>query len=302
MIQFTPLSERTQVVQDTNVLQDQITQLQGEAASNQQYTEPDQAPSTVVASMTLSSELATAGWDTSNLTTASEVLSTTSGALENMVALVNQASSLAVQASNPTSDVPGGLEAMATTAEGYVQQFAALLNTQANGVSVFAGANPYSAVTQGTSLVNVPAPGSTAWAWQLPVESDVSVTVTANGYEPGIVPGSTSIFQNTLGALQGLVSAINAHTPSVAEAALNSVATQLNTLTTYMGAQQQNVATYTQQVATASTALQVDLTTNDGVNLPNVLSQMTADTTAYQAALQSTGALLQMSLWSHITL
>ena len=35
MIQFTPLSERTQVVQDTNALQDQITQLQGEAASNQ---------------------------------------------------------------------------------------------------------------------------------------------------------------------------------------------------------------------------------------------------------------------------
>ncbi len=300
-MQLTPLSERTQVVQDTNTLQNQITQLQGEEASGLTYTAPDQAPSTIVASMTLSQDVTTSGWNASNLTTAKQVLSTTSGALENMVQVVNQASSLAVQASNSSNTVPGGLEALAATAEGYVQQFANLLNTQANGVSVFAGAHPYAPVTTGTSITNAPALGSTAWSWQLPVQAQSSMTITANGYEAGIAPGSTSVFQNTMGALKGLVSAIHSQHPSTAEAALTSVATQLNTLTTYVGAQAANVDTYIQQSHTAATALKENLATTTQVNLPNVLSQIAADTTAYQAALQSTGALLQLSLWQNLT-
>lgn len=298
---FSPISERTQVVQDTTQLQTQLTHLQDEEASNTVYTEPDQAPSIVVQSMTLTHDLSEADWDQTRLTTANTVLSTTNGALESMVNLIHQASALAVQASNTANQIPGGLEALVTTAHEYVQQFASLLNTQSNGVYVFAGADPFQPVTTGASITNAPAPGSTAWAWSLPVQPGVSVTISANGYEAGIAPGSTSVFQNTLSALQGLATAIQSGHPSTAEAALSSVANQLNTLTTYMGAQQNNVQTYAQQASTAALAAQTAISTLDTPDLPSVLSQVAADTTAYEAALQSTDTLLQMSLWNDIT-
>lgn len=300
-LQITPVSERLAVVADTNALQTQMTTLQEEEASNLAYTAPDQAPATIVASMTVTSGLDAEQWDQTNLTTANEVLTTVNGALEQMTQLLNSAEALAVQASNATTQIPDEMTALVATAEHYVTEYAGLLNTQAQGVYVFAAADPFQPVVVGSSLVNQPAPGSTAWVWQLPVQPGVSVAITANGYEPGIAPGSTSVFVTAWNALNHLVSALQQGAPSTAEGALQQAASELNSLTAYMGAQQTNVHTFANQASTAILAAQEHLSALDSVNLPAVLSQQAADQTAYEAALQATGALLQLSLWHYVS-
>jgi len=299
---ITPVSESTLLTQQTNALQSNMSQLETEEATNQIYTAPDQAPSTVVASMNLSEGIAQAGWNQTNLTTANQVLQTTNQALQSMMDVFNQATALAVQASSQTQDIPGVISSETATAQSLLDQFVSLLNTQSQGVSVFAASDAFAPVATSTVVTNLPATGSTAWSWQIPIGNQTSVTVTANGFEPGIVPTSTSIFQNALSALNLLVTAVQANRSTTAESGLASVAAQINTLEAYMGAQQQNVQAFATDNATQTTALQTALATTDGPNLPSVLSQLTAESTSYQAALQSTNALLKMnSLWNVMT-
>jgi flagellin-like hook-associated protein FlgL len=295
---ITPTLVQTGWLASVDQIQQQLTIAQGEAASGLAFTTPDQNPVGTAAVDALDGQLTATAVIQHHLTTAQNTLTVVTGALSQMVDLVDRANQLALTFANPGT-APGQSAAVAQ-ATALRNAFVGLLNTESAGQYVFAAANPLAPVATTAAVTNLPAAGAAPWAWVLPTGPGSSTPVTLNGFEPGVAVGTQSGWSVALNALNALIAAIPTGQTGSAQQALvqaqHTLATAVAVAGTYQDAVQIGQTAASQQ----QTALQAQRASIQDANLPAVLTTLSTEQTELQAALQAGNALLQADLWTVI--
>ena len=306
-MRVTPMMMEQQMMTQTQNAANVLDTAQEEEATGLPFQNPAQNPDSAVTTINLEAQIQQVSTYQTNQTNAQNQLNASADALNTMISALNQAQSLAVEASNAT---------LTPTNEGDIgRQVTALQNTlmsamnaQYNGVSLFAAnpANLTGLVASGASIVNLPTTPTLAYTNLVSVGPAAAVAININGFEMG---GATSAFQTTLTAMNDLSTALSTGAPmtSVAFANLQSVLSALQNAETgltneqgIVGGRLDEINTQKAQAGTWSTTLQTTLGTVDEVNLPNVTTQFATASQIMQAALQSASQVLNLNIWDMI--
>jgi flagellar hook-associated protein 3 FlgL len=261
-----------------------IAQLQEQLATGHVLNQPSDNPAAVTQVLALSSQSSQlTSWQT-NADTATSWLGTANNTANGVLASMQSAQTLLLQALNQGAQDPTTYEALGDQLQGVVNNLLALSNTQFEGRPIFAGTSASSQAydASGNYLGN----------------TDVPTVVIGPGAGAGqtvglSVPGTTMFgvgAGNVFATLSTAATALLSGTPTSAE-----LTTALNALTTNMSTAQQAAAVLgdsSQEVASASASLttqiasvQTDQANLEDVNIATATTQLDSETTNYQAAL-----------------
>jgi len=261
-----------------------IAQLQEQLATGHVLNQPSDNPAAVTQVLALSSQSSQlTSWQT-NADTATSWLGTANNTANGVLASMQSAQTLLLQALNQGAQDPTTYQALGDQLQGVVNNLLALSNTQFEGRPIFAGtsASPQAYDASGNYLGN----------------TDVPTVVIGPGAGAGqtvglSVPGTTMFgvgAANVFATLSTAATALLSGTPTSAE-----LTTALNALTTNMSTAQQAAAVLgdsSQEVASASASLttqiasvQTDQANLEDVNIATATTQLDSETTNYQAAL-----------------
>lgn len=296
---LTPTLVQTTWLSGVNQLQEQLATAQEQVATGRAFTSPAENPVGTAGVLALDAQLTATGILQGHLTTAQNTLGVVTGALSQMMHLMDQANQLAISMKNAgTSTGKAAAVAQATTLR---NAFVSLLNTQSAGQYVFAAGTPLQSVATTSGVTNLPATGATPWAWVLPTSPHSSTPVTLNGFEPGVAVGGQSGWAASLKALNALITAIPTGHLSNAATALQTAQTAVANANAVAGTYQEAVQIGQTAASAQSTALQSQRASIQDANLPQVMSQLATRQTELQSALAAGQALLKADLWTVIT-
>ena len=268
-----------------------LASMQNQLSSGQAITTPSDNPSGTVQAMQLRGQLSRNTQYGSNASDALSWLGAQDSAYSQIVSVLQNARTLVVQGLNSGTADASSNAALAQQLSGLRTTLISLANTAYGGRPVFGGttASPTaydssgSYLGDGGAVTRAIGPGST-------------VTVGANGPDVfGDDSSGTSVF--TL--LQNLSAALTSNPPALSGSALGQLDSALSRVST---AQSVEGATY-QQVQRAQTtqtslgtSLQTQLTGIEDVDVADMAVKVAAANTSYQAALQTTASIGQLSL------
>lgn len=261
-----------------------IADLQMQLSSGQMLNKPSDNPAAVTQVMALSSQAKQlTSWQT-NVDTAKSWLGIANSTANNVLESLQSARSLLLQASNQGVQSPTTFAALGTQLKGVSANLLGLSNTQYEGRAIFAGtaATQQAYDANGNFLGNTDSPSTV-----IGPGSGVGQTVNLS------VAG-TALFgvgaSNAFATLSGAVTALLSGTPSSA-----SLSSAINALDAVISSAQQNSAVLgeaSQMVSSASSALttqianvQSNQANLENVNVATAVTQLTSETTSYQAAL-----------------
>ncbi len=266
-----------------------LAALQNEMSSGNAITRPSDNPDGTVQVMQLQGQLARNTQYGTNSNDANAWLSTADSAYSQSVTVLQQARTLVVQALNTGTGDASSAAAIADQISGLRNTLLSVANTTYNGRPVFGGTTA-SGTAYDASGNYVGDTGSVTRQ----VSSTSTVSVSAVGTN---VFGSAGSDAFTL--LQNIATTLRTNPTSLSSSTLAQLDSAMSTVST---AQSQAASSYTQVEAaqtaqtTNGTALQTQISGLKNADLASVAIALSSANVSYQAALQTTASIRQMSL------
>jgi flagellar hook-associated protein 3 FlgL len=266
-----------------------LASLQQEASSGQAISRPSDNPVGTVQAMALRGQLSRNTQYTTNSNDAISWLSSADSAYSQSVTTLQQARTLVVQALNTGASSATSASAIAAQISGLRSTLLGLANTTYDGRPVFGGTTA-SGTAYDSSGNYVGDTGSVTR--QIGPQTTVAVSAVGTNV---FGSGSTDVFsllQNIATTLQTNPSTLSSTTLSQLDSAISGVSS----------AQSGEAASYKQvQSAQATqtstgTALQSQISSIETADMATVAVQLSSANISYQAALQTTASIKQMSL------
>lgn len=266
-----------------------LASLQAKMSSGHQITRPSDDPSGTVRALQLRGEVQRNSQFAANATDALGWMSTSDTSYTQMVKLTQSARSLVVQGLNTGVAGTGSADALADQIDAIRTSMISLANTTYNGRPVFggttAGATAYDSAGNytGDSGVVARAVG-------------VQSTVQINQSGPQVFgPAGNDLFST----LASISATLRSNPSGLTGAALTSIDGSLTRLTSAQateGAAYQRVQTAQTAQAATGTTLASQLSDIQDIDLADMAIQVTTANATYQAALQTTASIRQLSL------
>lgn len=267
-----------------------IADLQNQASTGKKLTKPSDSPVGMGESLQLRGSLSRNAQLATNISDAEGWLGTAGNALGSVVTQLQQVNSLVLQAANAATD-QNGRDAIANQIDQIRQSLLNVANTQYGDRPLFGGtASGTAAYDSSGNYVGTSAPVERT------IAPGVQVQVNVDGNAVFGTPGN-----DLFGTLANISNAIRGNT------SLTALSDQLKTQTTNVQTQQALTgATYAridtiknQNTTNASTMTQ-NLSNVEDVDMAQVLMNLQAQETTYQAALAAAAKAIQPSLASFL--
>jgi flagellar hook-associated protein 3 FlgL len=298
-----------------NVLAAQQRKLQNEAATGLSVQSPSDNPAAMQNTLNdLSGQVAQQQY-ASNISTIQSRANSIYTVLQSLQTISSRVGEIATAAGNVTNS-PTDLNNYAGEVSSLIQQAAQLLNTKdpATGQYLFGGTNsgqpPYAVATDANGNVTGVTYQGNASVNQTEIAPGVTIAVDVPGENTsgsgayGVVTDSRTgadLF-NHLIALQNDLSSGN--TSAITSTDAPNLQNDQNNLT-YQVANNGNVQARLNTASTLATSqansLNGLISNESGADLVQVLTQLTQTQTAYQAALQSSASIMQLSLLNYLS-
>jgi flagellar hook-associated protein 3 FlgL len=298
-----------------NVLAAQQRKLQNEASTGLSVQSPSDNPAAMQNTLNdLSGQVAQQQY-ASNINTIQSRANSIYTVLQSLQTISSRVGEIATAAGNVTNS-PTDLNNYAGEVSSLIQQAAQLLNTKdpATGQYLFGGTNsgqpPYAVATDANGNVTGVTYQGNASVNQTEIAPGVTIAVDVPGENTsgsgayGVVTDSRTgadLF-NHLIALQNDLSSGN--TSAITSTDAPNLQNDQNNLT-YQVANNGNVQARLNTAATLATSqansLNGLISNESGADLVQVLTQLTQTQTAYQAALQSSASIMQLSLLNYLS-
>lgn len=268
-----------------------VATLQEQISSGKRITAPSDDPSGTVTALQLRGSLARNTQYASNSSDAIAWLNSADGTYSQIVAALQSARTLVVQGLNTGTADATSNGAIAHQLDGLRSTLLSLANTQYDGRPIFGGTTAGGAAYD-TSGNYVGDTGSVTRA----IAPGTTVTVGASG--PAVFgddAGGTSVF--TL--LQNLSSALTSTPSTLSSSALTQIDAAISRVSAVQaagGAVTQQVQDAQQTQTTIGTALQTRLADIEQVDVADAAVRLASANLSYQAALQTTANVGQLSL------
>lgn len=282
--------------QNLDQAQAALVRTQQEASSGLAINQPSDNPGgTAIVLQIDTARQSVKGWLSAGQNAQSQMTTTDSvmGEIQNAV---SAAVSLAVQATSGSMSTTD-LQAQSVQAGSILSQVQSLANTQFEGRYVFSGVSQQAPVVGGTYNA---ASNSSAQAYeigsgvQIPVSSDGNqVFNTAPTGQPNLSNGSTSTLLNVLQSLQTDLAAGNVSAVEADLGALQAQVGNLSSVRAVLGANMTRVQAAISQLQSTDQSMQVQAGNIQNVDMAQIVSQLAAQQTTYQAAVAA-GANLKL--------
>ncbi|MGC8511087.1 MAG: hypothetical protein ACP5PB_09485 [Acidimicrobiales bacterium] len=261
-----------------------IAELQMQLGSGQVLTKPSDNPAAVTQVLALSSQATQLTSWQSNVDLATSWLGVANGAANSALASMQSARSLLLQAINQGAQNAVGYQALGTQLSGVAANLLSLANTQFEGRAIFAGtsASPQAYDASGAFLGTAQSPtvivGPGAGSGESLV---VSVPGTAL-----FGTGATNVFATLSSAATALASGAPSTTSlSSALDALDAVIAGAQGASAVLGESSQMASSSGAALTSQIAAVQASQASLENVNVATATTQLSLETTSYQAAL-----------------
>jgi flagellar hook-associated protein 3 FlgL len=264
----------------------QVSSLQNEASSGKKLTKPSDSPVDIGTSLQLRAGLNRNTQLAANISDAEGWLGTTGATLGSVVTQLQQVNSLVIQAANGSNDQTSR-DAIANQIDQIRQGLLQLANSQYDNRPLFGGTS--AGATAYDSSGNYV---GTSAAVQRTIAPGVQVQVNVNGDAVFGTPGN-DIFTT----LTQLSDAIHGNQSLTAlSAQLNTQTQQVETAQASVGATYSRVDSTKAQNTTNATTMTQGLSNVEDADMAQVLMNLQAQETTYQAALAAAAKAIQPSL------
>jgi flagellar hook-associated protein 3 FlgL len=298
------------MLNEFSALKSQQINLQNQVSTGLSISAPADDPDAMETTLDDLSSEATQQQYSSNITTTQSQANTVYSVLESLQTLTSQAGTIATEAGSGTNSQTD-LNNYATQVTSLIQQAVQLLNTKdpSTGQYLFGGTDsgtaPYTTTTDAAgNITGVTYQGNSS-VNQVEISSGVTVAATMPGANTtgsgayGLVTDSRTgadLF-NHLIALQNDLTTGN--TTAITGTDKTNLQNDENNMT-YQVANNGNVQTQLDLAASFATSqsnsLSTSITNTSGADLVNTLSELNETQTAYQAALESSASIMQLSI------
>jgi flagellar hook-associated protein 3 FlgL len=266
-----------------------LATLQNQMSSGNAISRPSDNPSGTVSAMQLQGELARNTQYATNSSDAISWLTSADSAYSQSVSVLQQARTLVVQALNTGANDPDSANAISQQISGLRSTLLGLANTTYSGRPVFGGTTA-NGTAYDASGNYVGDSGSVVRQ----IGTRATATVSAVGTDVFGAPGSDAftLLQNIATTLKTNPASLSSGTLAQLDSAISTVSSAQSTEAANYKQVQEAQTTQT----TTGTAIQTQLTGIEKVDLAGVAVQLSSANLSYQAALQTTASVRQMSL------
>jgi flagellar hook-associated protein 3 FlgL len=276
-----------------------IAALQMQLASGHALSNPSDNPTAVIQVMALAGQASQLTSWQSNVATASSWLGTANNTANSVLAAMQSANALLLQAANQGAQSPTTYKGIGAQIQGIASNLLSLANTQFEGRAIFAGTSAAAQAfdVNGNYLGN----------------NDVPTVVigpgSASGETVGLSVPGTAMFgvgaANVFGALSAAATALLSGTPtsaniSTAITTLGNVISAAQQASVTLGNASQQVSGASAQLTTQLAAIQANQANLQDVNVATVTTQLNSETNGYQAALWATSQAIPETLTKFI--
>jgi flagellar hook-associated protein 3 FlgL len=289
LFRVTAANSNTTTIANISAASNRLAALQNEMSSGQAISRPSDNPDGTVQAMQLQGQLARNTQYGTNSNDGLAWLSTADSAYSQSVTVLQQARTLVVQALNTGAGDASSATAIADQINGLRNTLLSIANTAYNGRPVFGGTTASgSAYDANGNYVG----DSGSVTRQISSQSTVSVSAVGTSVFGAAGSDAFTLLANIASTLQTNPTSLSSSTLSQIDAAISTVS----------GAQSQEAASYKQVQAaqttqtTTGTALQTQLSGIEQADMASVAIALSSANLSYQAALQTTASIRQMSL------
>ncbi len=265
-----------------------LAQLQAQLSSGKRIQQPSDDPNGTVQAMALRSAMSRNDQYGTNASDASAWLSTADSTYNQIVAVVQQAQTAVVKGMNTGANDADANTALADEIDGYRSTLLSLSNSQYNGRPLFGGTTAGGAAYDSSgSYVG---------------DTGTVSRIVGQGNEVSVSAAGPDVFGSGSGSLFSVLSQISTalrtdpSTLSGSQTALNSALSRISAAQSTEGAAYARVQQAKTTQTTQDTAMTTQLTGIENVDLADMAIQVSTANTTYQAALQTTASVRQMSL------
>ncbi len=280
---------------------------QEEASSGVSISQPSDNPAgTAVVLQLTSAQQQVTSWQ-GNAQAVQSKMQTTDQAMAQIESVISTAQSLAQQGTSGTMTAQD-LTDLSQKAASLVQQTESLANTQYAGEYVFGGVAQQPPVVSGAYNAT-----ATSAPQSIEIGQGVKVQTTVDGNQafntaPSNTPSDWSTNHTAQATLLNVLSALQsdlaAGNTAAVEADLGALAAQgdnISSLRAQLGANMEQVQAAVSQLTTMSSTLQIEQGNVENVDMAKVLTQLTAQQTAYQAAVAAGANMKLPTLASYLS-
>ncbi len=295
------------LTQNLDQAQAAYVRTQEEASSGVSISQPSDNPAgTAVVLQLTSAQQQVTSWQ-GNARAAQSKMQTADQAMSQIQSVISSAQSLAEQGTSGSMTAQD-LTDLSQKAASLVQQAESLANTQYAGEYVFSGVAQQAPVVSGAYN-----PAATSAPQTIEIGQGVKVQTSVDGNQafntaPVSTPSDWSTNHSSQATLLNVLSALQSDLSSgntaAVEADLGALAAQgdnVSSLRAQLGANMEQVQAAVSQLTTMSSTLQIEQGNVENVDMAQVLTQLTAQQTAYQAAVAAGANMKLPTLASYLS-
>jgi flagellar hook-associated protein 3 FlgL len=302
------------MLNEFNLLKQQQISLQNQVSTGLSVQAPSDNPAAMQTTLSDLASQATQQQYSSNITTAQAQANSVYSVLQSLQTITSQANTIVTEAGNATNS-QSTLNDYATQVNALIQQAMQLVNTQdpATGQYLFGGTSssqpPFTAATDANgNVTGVTYQGSTS-VNQTQVSAGVTVAVGVPGANSsgsgayGLITDSRTgadLFNHLIQLQQDLTSGNKSAITSTDGKNLQNDESNMTYQVANNGNVQARLNTASSLASSQSTALATDISTASSADLVQTLTDLNQTQTAYQAALQSSASLMQLSILNYL--
>jgi flagellar hook-associated protein 3 FlgL len=302
------------MLNEFNLLKQQQISLQNQVSTGLSVQAPSDNPAAMQTTLNDLASQATQQQYSSNITTAQAQANSVYSVLQSLQTITSQANTIVTEAGNVTNSKTN-LSSYATQVSALIQQALQLVNTQdpATAQYLFGGTSssqpPFKATTDANgNVTGVTYQGNTS-VNQTQVSAGVTVAVGVPGANSsgsgayGLITDSRTgadLFNHLIQLQQDLTSGNTSAITSTAGKNLQNDENNMTYQVANNGNVQARLNTASALASSQSTALATDISTASSADLVQTLTALSQTQTAYQAALQSSASLMQLSILNYL--
>lgn len=302
------------MLNEFSMLKQQQINLQNQVSTGLSIQAPSDNPEAMQTTLSDLSSQATQQQYSSNITTVQAQANSIYSVLQSLQTITSQANTIVTEAGNSTNSQTD-LNNYATQVNALVQQALQLVNTQdpATGQYLFGGTNsgqpPFAATTDANgNTTAVTYQGNTS-VNQTQVAAGVTVAVEVPGANTsgsgtyGLITDSRTgadLFNHLIQLQQDLQSGNTSAISSTDSKNLQNDEDNMTYQVANNGNVQARLNTASSLASTQNTALTTDISNASGADLVQTLSDLNQTQTAYQAALESSASIMQLSILNYL--
>jgi flagellar hook-associated protein 3 FlgL len=302
------------MIEQFNLLKAQQVNLQNQASTGLRISAPADDPNAMESTLSNLSGQAAQQQYSNNISTVQSKANTIYSVLQSLQTIASRVGDITTSAGSPTNS-QSDLNNYATEVTSLLQQAAQLANTKdpATGQYLFGGTNsgqpPFAVATDANgNVTGVTYQGNTS-VNQTEISSGVTVAVAVPGANTsgsgahGLVTDSRTgadLFNHLISLQNDLLSGNTTAITGTDTANMQNDENNLTYQVAHNGNVQTRLNTAASLASSQSTSLTGLISKASGADLAETLTQLTQTQTAYQAALQSSATIMQLSILNYL--